>query len=75
MFDPNFKPSNYFTEKEIELLKQLFIPTHPHFSPQFDFEKFASSSVVESLEKATSDLQSNFIFHNINFFEMNMTLY
>ena len=33
------------------------MPGQPYFSPQFDFDKFVSSSVVEALEKATSDPQ------------------
>lgn len=57
MVDPNFKITNHFTESELELLKLLFAPTQPYFSPQFDFTKLDNSELVGALDKAVNDAQ------------------
>ena len=55
MMDPNFRLTNHFTESELELLKQLFAPSQPYFSPQFDFSKLGNDELVGALDKATND--------------------
>lgn len=54
-YDPSFKLSDYFSNSEINSLKEMYMPTQPYFSTGFKIEKLEEAGVLEAFDRAVQN--------------------